>query len=247
MDASQILTATVSGSITPAEAALSLTAPVAAVLTDAEATENALWDTWTTVLAFAVRTNHEQQGPLVALVSNIKQLRGASGEAVTFEFWGQPTTWSELPSFGPVLREQYDVEYYAEGDGFVNFNAFAARLTADGVLDLSLYGIWTLRDALEDQLPDSSYAQTASRALAAAAVWFLYAGHTMWELSKQNETLEGRVAAPGKTVADKEWNGYNAERWALWVERFKKVHEMGVKEDVRDVVQRAVERTEEYA
>lgn len=109
MDASQTLRAAVDRSITPSEAALSLTAPITAVLSDSEATENGLWETWLAFLNFAARTDHEQQGPLVEVVDHIKQLRGANGEAVEFEFWGQPTTWGELPSLGPLMREQYDV------------------------------------------------------------------------------------------------------------------------------------------
>lgn len=240
MDASQTLRAAVDRSITPSEAALSLTAPITAVLSDSEATENGLWETWLAFLNFAARTGHEQQGPLVEVVDHIKQLRGANGEAVEFEFWGQPTTWGELPSLGPLMREQYDVEYDAEGNGFVNLNAFAARLTAAHVFDLSLYGIWTLREALEEQEPDGAFAQTSSKAIASASMWFLYAGKTMRELSRKGEAFEGRVAIPGKTVADKDWKGFNEERWALWAERFKKLYGMGVKDEVKDVVQRAV-------
>lgn len=131
-------------------------------------------------------------------------------------------------------------EYDAEGNGFVNLNAFAARLTAAHVFDLSLYGIWTLREALEEQEPDGAFAQTSSKAIASASMWFLYAGKTMRELSRKGEAFEGRVAIPGKTVADKDWKGFNEERWALWAERFKKLYGLGVKDEVKDVVQRAV-------
>ncbi|KAL1631086.1 hypothetical protein SLS56_004612 [Neofusicoccum ribis] len=238
-DASQICTAALNHTITPSAAATSLTAPAASVLADPQAVEDALWEIWNALLASATRTAPDQQGPLVDLLDAVKQLRGASGEAVEFEFWGAKTTWKELPSLGMVFREQYGLESDDGGSGFVNLNAFAARLTAAGVLDLSLYGIWTLRSVLEDQEPGQAAVEERSRGLESVAVWFMYSGRSMLELSREEKVFEGAVAVPGKSITDKQWKGYSKERWELWVARFRKFHELAIAGEENGMVKKA--------
>ncbi|KAL1633027.1 hypothetical protein SLS58_011235 [Diplodia intermedia] len=242
--ASQILTAAVTRTTTPAAAASSLAAPATAVLSDPQALEDALWDIWNAVLGSATQTAPERQGPLVDVLDAVKSLpSGDDG----FEFWGERTTWEELPSLGMVVREVYGLEADNAGSGFVNLNAFAARLTAAGVCDLSLYGVWTLRSVLEDREPGEAAAQEDSRGLVSAAAWFAYAGKRMWEFSAEEKAFDGAVAIPGKSVAGQNWKGYSKARWELWVERFKKAQALAVAGDEKALVEKAVAEIDSIA
>lgn len=64
-----------------------------------------------------------------------------------------------------------------------NLNAFAARCTAGQTLDLKIYGLWTLRDALESESSDGppSYdIQFLDVVVPAAAQWMLHAGKAIF-------------------------------------------------------------------
>lgn len=81
--------------------------------------------------------------------------------------------------------------------------------------DFSLYGIWTIRTALEETGPDSV-------ALAAAAVWFVHASPTIYQFCVSGKTFDGKVAKPGSACKDREWRGFNQIRWAAWARQMQK-------------------------
>jgi hypothetical protein len=109
---------------------------------------------------------------------------------------------------------------------WININAFLAILTKDnaesssgGPLDFSLYGIWSLRDALEG---DES-ATLPQYKKDTAKVWIKLAGQTLKKLSEQEKTFDGKMAAPGSAFSSKQWKGYNNERWEVWNTRLQNV------------------------
>jgi hypothetical protein len=120
-----------------------------------------------------------------------------------------------------------DSSHHHARSAWINLNAFTATLVAtihsrsisfppDN--DFSLYAIWTIRMALEDndgqQKPDKT-------SLEAAAAWFAYAAPTLWNLSQKNKDFQGKIAKQGQAMQGKEWRGFSQERWEHWEERLK--------------------------
>jgi len=107
----------------------------------------------------------------------------------------------------------------AENEHWLNLNAFAARLTNSQVLDLSLYAIWAMREALETHLEDVKPA-VRDETLRAAALWVefcgqrLYSMETIWESGPR----KGDVARGGPLYSGP--TGFCKARWELWRERF---------------------------
>jgi len=99
---------------------------------------------------------------------------------------------------------------------WINLNAFSARLMAlpKPSLDFSLFGIWTLRAALEGSQISSSAAW-----IGAAACWPLYAGETIYRMCRDKKTFDGKMAKPGDGFDVEQWRGYSTERWQAWRER----------------------------
>lgn len=105
-----------------------------------------------------------------------------------------------------------------------NKTAFLARLTAlskeKDPFDFSLYALWALREAFEEECPPGYNAEAAVRN---AAVWIEYAGRTLGKLAGENREFKDRLAVPGKKYADKPWRGFTDERWNVWRAGFEVV------------------------
>lgn len=105
------------------------------------------------------------------------------------------------------------------GDQWININAFVARLTAgyrpSEPFDFSLYGVWTIRAALEDEeTTDASQIQ-------AACVWLIYAGQVLLEKSQSEFQYDGKMAKEGSSLRGKEWRGCSDERWNYWQKKIE--------------------------
>lgn len=103
---------------------------------------------------------------------------------------------------------------------WLNLNAWTATLVASvqaqgkSIPDFSLYGIWTIRMALEEGSPSNI-------ALQAAATWFSYASSSLYQMSLSGKQFDGKVAKPGWIFKDREWRGYSQNRWASWVRQME--------------------------
>ncbi len=97
----------------------------------------------------------------------------------------------------------------------MNLNAFVARLTALSpsipALDFSLYAIWTMRSAFEDNEPTVATVE-------AAKVWFKYSEDTIERLSHEEKKFQGPVARGGDKYRENKWSGFSDERLTLWRE-----------------------------
>lgn len=97
---------------------------------------------------------------------------------------------------------------------WTNLNAFIARLTclssSTKAFDFSLYAIWAFRAALEETGEAEPAEVNASKA------WFVYAKETLEKLSQEKREFEGKIARPGDKYKDKNWRGFNAERFEIW-------------------------------
>ncbi|KAI5373289.1 hypothetical protein J4E82_008046 [Alternaria postmessia] len=226
MDDSMPISSAASFLVAPAESAFAAG--------DSEAGEAALWDIWNQVVEYASQTPAHELDRVIEVLKAVADLE----EPATFEIWGKQATWKQLPLLGPAIRESWDDERHAEP---FNINAFAARLTAANLVDLSMYAIWTLRSVLEDSIPSQIYSKSGDKGCKAAAAWFIYAGEVLYAFCKEGRKFGGRGAEQGSDVVGEDWNGFNEERWGLWVERIEEVQRTVVDEDTKKVLQKAME------
>jgi hypothetical protein len=118
-----------------------------------------------------------------------------------------------------------DSDEEAKRQEWINLNAWTASLVSSihksgaESPDLTLYCIWSLRSALETANTESP----SDVAVAAAAVWFIFAAPTIHKLSSQEKSFEGRLAAGGPAFSDREWKGFSTSRWQAWVERLREL------------------------
>ncbi|KAG9659808.1 hypothetical protein KCU64_g3612, partial [Aureobasidium melanogenum] len=223
--------------------------------------ETHLRNLWNSFFHLSSQQPHssKQQGELVkllqALATDAPALKDANGAEVEVD---GSKVWQGLPLFGQQARECWNFPYHKEvdtktRDSWVNVNAFVARLTAAAInehggerqgysaLDYSLYGVWSLRSALEEERENSPGKNTIDASVGAAAVWIAYAGPTLKGLSDSNKTYSGKVAKPGSKFKDQEWRGYTKDRWQTWEKELDQVKSLVQDDSIQNLVQQALE------
>jgi len=107
------------------------------------------------------------------------------------------------------------VARYKDSERWIDLNHFLARLYAGSVWDFGLYGLWSMRAALEGGGDDSLGPEPLR--IEIAAIWIAIAGELMF---KSREKYGG--AGKGGPL----WSGaegYSPERWTFWKEIFEKL------------------------
>lgn len=210
--------------------------------------EGSLWVLWFTILHAAKRIHweHPDQMRLVELVARLKHrpdppLPTNMTIALSRNWiWSSGKVWSVLLLLGASGRESWndspgcgagwtDVEVAA----FRNVNAFVARLTAEGIYDFMLYGMWALRDALECVVTGRSshkhtdYQTQMNSKAWEACLWVKLAGEYFWAKRVENEVEEKDVDLK---LRDRKlpWTKNRAEevssgRWKFWIGRFEEL------------------------
>ncbi|KZL71230.1 hypothetical protein CT0861_04824, partial [Colletotrichum tofieldiae] len=191
--------------------------------------EDFLWDTYNAIFAVAGQTSPEKQGPLVEFLQRLRETTVTASDGQPLKLSNQ-VVWKELPTFGWVARDLWNFDVLdasaskEEKASWDNLSAFAAQLTARADLndpqdpfDFSLYGLWTLRTAFEDEHPADADVAAAVRQ---AYLWINYSGDTLRKLSTKNRNFEGNSGNAGGNFGGREWKGLNEERWAAWTEAF---------------------------
>ncbi|KAG4255781.1 hypothetical protein FPRO03_04729 [Fusarium proliferatum] len=229
-------------SVSAQQAAEKLASPCLEAITKNEDTakiEGEFDSLWSSVLSAAEQTPHDKQGKLVETLHAIKSIPQSAETAKKVVVWGEEKRWDELPMFGGKAREQLDIAQEKSDEAFVNINGFFARATAAGVDDLSLFAIWTLREALEDPAADK-ISETSTKLLKASSVWFIYAADALAKASKDGKQFDGKVAKPGASLAEFKdeagWRGFNNDRWKVWLDRLSTLKEADVPEDTKSLV-----------
>lgn len=162
--------------------------------------------------------------------------------------------YSELTDFGMSCREVLNdaPEPHAskpEIDAWANVQFFFARITEKGILDLSLYAIYTMRDALENEQQDDvegSAAQKYNVYVPAATSWIFGMGRALYTKEKDLTPTDRRHGNPGK--GGDLWKGkaeFSKERWTFWKERLAAVSKLDeVSESTRSLSKDAIEAME---
>ncbi|KFY23019.1 hypothetical protein V493_06157 [Pseudogymnoascus sp. VKM F-4281 (FW-2241)] len=163
--------------------------------------EGGLWHVWGSIVDVAADTEHQSQEPLVAMVT----------------VWDEKVKlWSDLPVFGPTIREAWNLGFNTDysASQWHNLNAFIARLTSlspsTPEFDFSLFGLWTLKSAFEGTNEGSPADADAAK------LWFMYAEDVLTNMSNEGKSFPNKLGAGGTNFADKDWTGFNTERIEVW-------------------------------
>jgi hypothetical protein len=168
--------------------------------------------------------------------------------------------YSSLTDFSLACREAYndapDASASAlEIDAWANVNFFFAKVTEQELSDLSIYAIWSLRTALEEEHEDDAEGTAAQKLnvfVPAAASWIFGMGRALYlkdvDLTP-SDRKQGNPARGGPLWKGKA--GFGKERWALWKERLAAVGKMEeisekTKSISRDAIE-AMERAESFS
>lgn len=230
-------------------------------------TEGQLWELWYSILHAAKRipwTNTAGQEKLLDLVKALKSRPDPpppSPMPVALKsdwIWSLGVLWSSLLMLGPSARETWNDGCgcgagwtLPEQHAWINVNAFVARLTTSETSDFSLYGLWALRDALEDKYDARGQHQTTTvpimreLLLTVAAVWIDVAGRWMYERRITGEHDD--VAGPDLDLSLREktlpWygeEGVSTSRWRFWKRRLEQeVGDGGMSPESGELVSRA--------
>lgn len=124
-----------------------------------------------------------------------------------------------------------------------NWTTFLAQLTArsssgatDSPFDFSTFALWALRDAFEIDQQAAAASQPAARL---AALWVRFAGERLRQLSANATALSGRMGAPAGKYAEREWKGFNEDRWNAWGDELKAAQSQYASDDT---IEQAVQR-----
>lgn len=142
---------------------------------------------------------------------------------------------------GLKLTTQYADANEVEGDELATIERQVKLITLwmaradDSANDISLYGLWALRETFEDEGP------VTSSAVRLAAPWVLNDAKYLWRHTERGSDMHARCGIPGKKYADKEWKGFNKERWAVWRDGFVAAQAELKDEEVKALAGRAAE------
>ncbi|KAK0653152.1 hypothetical protein B0T16DRAFT_111532 [Cercophora newfieldiana] len=188
-----------------------------------------VWDVFNAIFDVSAQLPEEKQSNLVDLMVQLRQVAvtNTNDEPVTCE---NKSVWTDLPTFGWVARKLWNFDALAPlPDGEVSklerISTFLALLTTRAAdsnneldfFDFSLFGLWNLRTAFEDQVPEDVGDANAVRL---AAPWVTHAGAALWKLSDRHVNMAENCGVPGAKYAKKGWKGFTKDRWQVWKDGF---------------------------
>jgi hypothetical protein len=177
--------------------------------------EAMLWPAWQAVISAADMPDDDARSRLVELIGAIRDrgilARPGGQECVVWDMRAH----ADLPVFGAQMRETWNSAPPARSaQSWANLNAFAAQLTAVGI-DFSIYAIWALREALEEDGPE------IEQVLPAAVQWLRHAGPVLGSRAAECAADVLGRDQPGRLgrEAGLTGHGFTIERWDFWRRR----------------------------
>ncbi|MCJ1433275.1 tripartite motif containing 44 [Xylographa pallens] len=191
-----------------------------------------LANVWDVILHMIRQIPHEHRAQ-DSLIEVVEALRNLPTDIIVEIESAEAKVWQDVPFLGQVLGIEYqkidqqtlpDAGEDAARQEWHSINAFAARLTAEGLYDYRIYGLWALRAALEDQPdPEAPEYQLQGRVLdchvPVAVTWILRCGLHMYV--SDGEIYLERGGKGGRLWQGEE--GFDMERWRLWKRRFSEI------------------------
>ncbi|KAK6340279.1 hypothetical protein TWF730_002043 [Orbilia blumenaviensis] len=202
---------------------------------------------WNALLLLASQTEWSSltHQKLVNLLQSIQSEPSTETDELP-EYNGTKFSWSKLPDLSIYIRDWYNFsppfstssssQSPLNGlnfgtDEWLNLNAFLATLTKSSLAektsdvestptDYSLYAIWALRTL---EVDPGTLDQVDLADVQTAAVWIVIARKELHILCKQERKYEGNLARAGDAFRDREWKGFNMDRWAVWETAFERL------------------------
>ena len=185
--------------------------------------EGMLWPAWQAVISAADTPDDVARSRLVELLNAIRDrgilVRPDGEECVVWDMRAHV----DLPVFGAQMRETWNFPPPAvSAQSWANLNAFAAQLTLAGI-DFSLYAIWALRDALEEE------SHEISQVLPAAVQWFRHAGSVLASLALGCPADAHGAGWVGELCRETGLTdrGFTIGRWNFWKGRLEDIAAAG--------------------
>ncbi|KAK1475982.1 hypothetical protein CTAM01_15553 [Colletotrichum tamarilloi] len=212
--------------------------------------EDFLWDTYNAIFAVAKQTPPEKQTPLLDFLQRLRETTVTASDGQPLKLNNQ-VVWKDLPTFGWVARDLWNFDTSdasasaEEKASWTNLSAFAAQLTARADLtnsqdpfDFSLYALWALREAFEEDFAAASVERN-SIATRLAYQWLSYAPDALHDLSVKGRDFDGKSGKPGSKFADREWKGMNEARYGVWADSITSISQTASDEEVRALAKEA--------
>lgn len=200
-------------------------------------------------IGFREMEQRDQMAGLVEFVGKFKAHSIPGNEKYNY-------LYESLTDFGMASRAVYN-DIPVAHDGFLeiectawaNLNCFFAGITHKGIYDFSMYAIWALREALENDLQDDAEATVAQKYdayIPAASAWLIEAGRTLYTKEVDLTPTDAKQGNPAR--GGELWKGkaeFSKERWSFWKERFVQIAAMDkVSENTKYVAKTSVEQME---
>ncbi|KAH7361182.1 hypothetical protein BKA66DRAFT_514692 [Pyrenochaeta sp. MPI-SDFR-AT-0127] len=196
-------------------------------------------DLWYSVIHSARRISYRdahKHNSVIELVAAFKNHKVSGNEKYNY-------LYNSLTDFSMACREAYNDQPEVTKNGFFDIeveawasvNHFFALVTAQGLSDLSIFAIWSMREALEvpqEDGKDATVAQKLDAYVPAASAWVIATGQELYNRKEDLTPTDPKQGNPAKGGAL--WKGkaeFSRERWAFWKQRF---FEIGGLEDVRE-------------
>lgn len=187
-----------------------------------------LWETWLALLEIVARTPPAQQYKLVDFMTQLQKktlIDPTTGQQLKSS---DLNMWTQLPTFSWAVKDGWNTNVYNPDltaddiERWDNRNAFLAQLTAAAQvdyssdahhpMDFSLFALSAFGSAF-DHAPGGVSSDTAVRA---ACWWFIYAADRLWANVENGREWEGAIGSGTGYYKNKDWTGFNRERWGVW-------------------------------
>lgn len=215
-----------------------------------------LWELFIAI-AEQIPWQHSSQDKVIELVKAIRDLPNPT--TITFDngFSRRVKLWTDLPVLAAVLTDNVETHGIIINDDSdeekksrlrdINFQGFAARLTAEGVWDLSRLGVYRLRAVLEEG-PDyyiAGYDKVGPHidaCILPAEVWISLSAKVILRFCRANGDGADRNDLPGGEYW-KGKEGFSVERWEFWKQRLDEIMvNKEVSEETRSVAKKMKEK-----
>jgi hypothetical protein len=146
----------------------------------------------------------------------------------------------ELTGYCFVIEPSPRDDTYEPFEHWVNFNAFAARLLESGLTKWWHFGVWSLRDALEEEKPRSK--DLWEYRIRAAAQWIEQSRNILFRSLSTADLTERKLNHMANGPLYKGRSGLSQERWKFWETKFSELAELEVSEEVKAIAIRAAKQ-----
>ncbi|KAK6597830.1 hypothetical protein H4I96_08782 [Botrytis cinerea] len=192
------------------------------------------YNTWLALLVLVGQTPPTKQSKIVEFILELQKIELVDkdtnpSEVLKYSDEDMDYYWKDMPGFGMEVRGIFNLDLYSpfttdeQKTAYENQNAFLAQLLAKvkintvpeewEMFDYSVHALWVLCEAFENER-----GKNKDSVIRSACWWLVFAAEKLWF----NVVIcRGRPDDTGvgwDFGENKDWVGYNRERWEFWKE-----------------------------